>query len=115
PQVLPLQPDDRFFERHITYIYRENSLYNRRYLQRQRMKQLLGRTHRPLVELAQRSTKAWFLEHLSEPQARAIQQRLQTDPGRFWRAAHGKVFLDLPAPWRQLMLPFADDPSDSIE
>ncbi|MFV0443011.1 MAG: hypothetical protein ACK5Q5_05535, partial [Planctomycetaceae bacterium] len=40
PQVLPLQPDDRFFERHITYIYRENSLYNRRYLQRQRMKQL---------------------------------------------------------------------------
>src|SRR5262249_35749021 len=33
PQVLPLKPDDWFFPEYVTYIYRENSLYNRRFLQ----------------------------------------------------------------------------------
>ncbi len=31
PYMLPLQQDDEFFPDRITYVYRENSLYNRRF------------------------------------------------------------------------------------
>jgi len=40
---MPLEPDDEFFAYRVTYFYRENSLYNRRFEQRQRLKELLGR------------------------------------------------------------------------
>src|SRR5262245_55877507 len=42
PWIAPLHVDDEFFTDRITYIYRENSLYNRRFEQRRRLKELLG-------------------------------------------------------------------------
>lgn len=48
PYVLPLEPEDQFFPDRITYVYKPESLYNRRFEHRIRMKELLGR-HRKLV------------------------------------------------------------------
>lgn len=108
PQILPLQPDDWFYPERVTYIYRENSLYNRRFEQRQRMKELLGREHRPLVERAKyrRHTKAMFLNALTKREAEAIRSRLKTEPEIFWRAARGKVFIELPRRPKQLEFEF---------
>lgn len=66
--ILPVEPDDWFYAERITYQYRENSLYNRRYEQRRRLKELLGRRWRPLVEQAKyhRFTKAMFLDALTK-------------------------------------------------
>lgn len=109
PWIMPLEPDDWFYEDRITYLYRNNSLYNRRFEQRRRMKELLGREFRSLVGQAQhkRATKAIFLQYLTEAQADAIRQRLRCEPGEFWRAAQGRSFLDLPP--RQVQLEFDFD------
>jgi len=66
PWVMPLEPDDEFFPYRVTYIYRPDSLYNRRFEQRQRLKELLGRRWRPLVEAAKRRTKTLFIEGLTK-------------------------------------------------
>lgn len=95
PCLMPLEPDDFFFPDRVTYVYRENSLYNRRFEQRRRLKELLGRQHRPLVETAKRNTKAIFLKFLTDCQADAIRRILNVEPDEFWRACHRK-FLDLP-------------------
>lgn len=108
PQILPLQPDDCFFPDRVTYQFRQNSLYNRRYQQRVRLKELLGRRWRPLVEDAKRFTKTIFLEHLTARQADAIRNCIGVDPSTFWRAASGKTFLTLPGREAQLTLPFDD-------
>lgn len=100
PWIMPLLPDDTFFPERITYIYRENSLYNRRFEQRIRMKELLGK-NRKLVGIAKYSTKDIFLKHLSSDHVHAIRQCLSVEPGIFWRAAQGKIFLDLPRRERQ--------------
>jgi len=109
PQILPLEPDDEFSPMRITYVYRECSLYNRRYLQRMRMKQLLGKRFRKLVGEAKYHTKRIFLQHLTEREARAIRNCLDCESGEFWRAASGKCFMDLPPPETQLELSFDDD------
>lgn len=111
PSVLPLEPDDEFFPERITYLYRENSLYNRRFEQRRRLKELLGRSYRRLVEHAKNRyvTKAIFLRDLREDEAERIRRVLQVEPGDFWRACRGKQFLDLPPREVQLELPFGDD------
>lgn len=96
PSVMPLEPDDEFFPYRVTYIYRANSLYNRRFEQRQRLKELLGRHRRPLVETAKRRTKTLFIQELTKGEADAIRRILNVEPGRFWRAATGREFLDLP-------------------
>ncbi|MBN8625194.1 MAG: hypothetical protein J0M17_06885 [Planctomycetes bacterium] len=49
PSIVPLEPDDDFYSDRITYLFRDNSLYNRRFLQRKRLKELLGKRFRPLV------------------------------------------------------------------
>lgn len=96
PYVLPLEPDDVFFPDRITFVYKENSLYNRRFEQRRRLKELLGK-NRSLVELAKHrfTTKSRFLTELSDVQRQAI-ARLGIDAGDFWRACKGKMFLELP-------------------
>jgi len=106
PWVMSLERDDWFYDNRITYFYRENLLYNRRFEQRRRMKELLGREFRSLVGQAQhkRSTKAIFLRYLTEIQADAIRRRLNCEPGDFWRAARGRSFLKLPQ--RQVQLEF---------
>ena len=109
PWVMPLEPDDWFYKERITYLYCANSLYNRRFEQRRRMKELLGKEFRSLVGHAQhkRSTKAIFLQYLTDSQADVIRQRLRCEPGEFWRAAQGRMFLDLPP--RQVQLEFDFD------
>lgn len=113
PYVLPLREDDEFFANRITYIYRENSLYNRRFEQRRRLKELLGRRHRKLVEWAKdrSTTKRIFLRDLTAEQAAAIRRILNVEPGEFWRACKGKAFLELPPRMVQLDLPFGEDGS----
>lgn len=108
PRVMPLEPDDWFDPDRITYIYRETSLYNRRFEQRQRLKQLLGRPWRPLIETAKRHTQAIFLANLTADQAAAIRRLLNVSPEQFWRACKGRAFLDLPPRLVQLRLPFED-------
>ncbi len=78
--------------------------------QRKALKRILGRKHRKLVTLAARSTKQEFLAHyLDDVGTHAIQHRLYLEPGRFWRVARGKEFMDLPTPPRQLLL-FSEQP-----
>ena len=70
PWIMPLEVDDWFFAQRISYYFRENSLYNRRFNQRRRMKKLL-RAHRRLVGDAKWATKELFLKGLTEEQAEA--------------------------------------------
>lgn len=84
PQILPLEPDDWFYAKFVTYQYRPNSLYNRRFEQRRRLKELLGRRWRPLVERAKQRTKTIFLRDLTRAEAQAIRRILDTEPGAFW-------------------------------
>jgi len=111
PWIMPLQPDDWFYATRITYMYRPNSRYNRRYEQRKRLKELLGRKHRSLVEKAKykRHTKAMFLESLTSDQANAIRRILGVEPGAFSQACRGTRWLDLPPREVQLELPFDGD------
>ena len=109
PQILPLQQEDWFFPERITYLYRENSLFRKRFEQRKRMKEILGKKHRPLVETAKRSTKKIFLKFLTEEQSKVIQRILDIEPGIFWRMAKGRAFHLLPPREVQLELPFNDD------
>ncbi|MBM3996665.1 MAG: hypothetical protein FJ303_21300 [Planctomycetes bacterium] len=105
PQVLPLEVDDFFYRNRITYLFRSNSLYNRRFHQRRRMKKLLGKD-RALVGEAKSSTKELFLKHLTSEQIRAIQRVFHVGPGQFWRAAMGRTFLVLPPEFVQKELDF---------
>lgn len=109
PQILPLQPDDWFHADRITYCYREESTYNRRFLQRQRLKELLGKRWRPLVERAKRDTKTLFLRDLTTEEARAIQRILEIDSGEFWRIAKGRKLVTLPPRLIQREFDFGDD------
>lgn len=108
PWIMPLDPDDFFFPDRVTYIYRENSLYNRRFEQRQRLKELLGREHRPLVETAKRHTKTMFLRFLTGGQADAIRRILHVEPDEFWRACRGRATLSLPPRLIQQVFEFGD-------
>lgn len=108
PWVMPLDPDDEFDPYRVTYLYRANSVYNRRFEQRRRLKELLGKRWRPLVETAKRRTKGLFLEHLAREEAEAIARILSIGPGRFWRACHGREFLSLPPRLVQRELDFGD-------
>lgn len=108
PWIMPLRPEDVFFPDRITYLYRENSLYNRRFEQRQRLKELLGRRWRKLVGEAQWKTKALFLESMTAEQAAAIRRILHLEPSVFWRGCRGRALLDLPRRLVQGMLPFDD-------
>ena len=80
----------------VTYIYRTNSLYNRRFEQRRRLIELLGRRLRPLVETAKRRTKTLFLDLLTREERDVIRRILKVEPGTFWRACKGRTYIDLP-------------------
>jgi hypothetical protein len=106
PWVMPLERDDPVDARRVLYLYRANSLYNRRFLQRQELKRILGRHHRSLVTRAMRATKREFLAVLTEAESHAVRRKLRVDPGEFWRAVHGRVFPPLPVRERQLEFDF---------
>lgn len=109
PMILPVEPDDVFYLDRITYLYRENSLYNRRFEQRIRLKELLGKSHRKLVGEAKYFTKELFQRRLTDQQATAIRRILNIEPGIFWRAAQGKLFMDLPKREVQREFDFSPD------
>lgn len=111
PWVTPLEPDDEFDPDRVTYVYRSSSVYNRRFEQRQRLKELLGRRWRPLVAAAKRRTKTVFLEHLTQEQADAIRRILSIGPEQFWRASQAREFLDLPPRLVQREFDFGEDVS----
>lgn len=106
--IMPLRPDDEFFPDRITYIYGENSLYNRRFEQRRRLKELLSR-HRKLVGEAKYHPKGIFLRDLTAEQAGAIRRILSIDPGEFWRACRGSMFFDLPRRLVQRTIEFPEE------
>jgi hypothetical protein len=104
PRILPLEEFDYVDPMFIGYVYKPTSRYNRRFEQRQRLKELLGKQYRPLVGKAKYHTKRVFLDVITEDQAEAIRRRIGVEPGIFWRAAKGEQFLDLPAREVQLEL-----------
>ena len=106
PWIMPLEPDDEFSSMFITYVFRENSVYNRRFQQRMRLKELLGRNHSPLVQFAKERTRALFLHDLRQDQRQAILRCVKVTPEIFWRACQGRTFLNLPKRPTQLLLPF---------
>lgn len=116
PHVLPLQPDDPVDPGRILYLFRENSIYNRRFEQRRRLKELLGREHRHLVRDAMQArwTKDLFLAELSITSRQAIERTLHLTPSEFWHAARGERLLKrLPAErQRTLSLDLTDDCRD---
>ena len=113
PFILPLEPDDPVDGSRIIYAFKPNSLYNRRFHQRRRMKRLLGRQHRKLVEEAKRVTQGRFLEELNEAQRHVIERIFKVDCKEFWRACRGKTFLDLPPELWQQYFEFMADEEDS--
>lgn len=109
PFVMPLQQDDPVAPDRILYVYKENSLYNRRFLQRRRLKELLGKEHRRLVGKAMAMRKGDFLGEVTAAEDRAVRQRLNLSVGDLWRAVRGKIFVTLPPRIIQLKLGFAEN------
>jgi hypothetical protein len=102
--VFPLARDDPVHPYRILYCYKSSSPYNRRVEQRRDLKRILGKNYRSLVTRASRSTKGDFLRTLTTDQTHVLRYRLKLDPGRFWRVAKGKEFVELPKRPRQLTL-----------
>ena len=108
PSILPLEADNPVDHMRVLYCYRATSRYNRRYEQRQRLKELLGRRYRPLVSAAKHRTKKDFLNDLTADQAVAIRRILKVEPNVFWQACQGRRFLQLPPRWIQLEFDFVE-------
>jgi hypothetical protein len=122
PNILPLEPFDPVDDGFILYVYKENSIYNRRFEQRKRLKELLGKRYRTLVEKAKCMPQVLFLEELTAQQAYVIRRSLQMEPVKFWRLCRGKELVRLPKSpainpeWlpkveekpKQQLLPFTD-------
>jgi hypothetical protein len=102
-------PVDAFY---VLYIFKDDSPYNRRVLQRRAMKLRLRKDLRRWVNEAYRNTRRDFLAKLPEPAAAAIRRALSLDPIGFWRAAKGRIELGLPKP--PVQLTFFDDAQDAI-
>lgn len=94
--------------RRILYVHKDSSRYSRRFHQRRKFKQLLGRHYRFLVSEAKYHTKQMFLSHLTPEQTRVIRYRPGVEPGVFWRAVKGPLFIPLPPRLIQLELDFDD-------
>lgn len=109
--VFPLARDDPVHPYRILYCYKSASPYNRRVEHRRELKRILGKGYRTLVTRASRSTKKDFLRTLTADETRVLRLWLKLDPGRFWRVAKGKEFVEFPKPPRQLTL-FDDLPED---
>lgn len=106
----PLRTWDPVDGRHVLYVFRESSAYNRRVEQRKLMKQRLPRPFRRWVNEAYRNSRRDFLSRLPAGAAAAFRRALALGPVGFWRAARGTVELGLPAPAAQRDL--FDDPGE---
>lgn len=104
PRILPLKPNHYVDDMFIGYVYKPASRYNRRFEQGPQLKRMLGRDYRRLVDQTKKFTKTIFLRDLTSAEAQVIRNRINVKPGVFWRAAKGRVYLDLPKPPVQLEL-----------
>jgi hypothetical protein len=105
--VEPLAEDAPLHDERVGYDYHENSRYNRRFLQRKHLKKALGKQHRQLVKRAMRLTLRDFQrDHAGA--AAVVRRRLGLDLARFWRAARGREFVELPTDWVQGAFDFGD-------
>jgi hypothetical protein len=112
--VYPIEPNFPFDGQRVQYVFHANSRYNRRFLQRRWLKRRLGKHLRHLVGLAMNSTKREWLGMLRDGHkllrmdaattARALTCRLRLDPGDFWRAVKGKLWLNIPEDEKQPFL-----------
>jgi hypothetical protein len=102
--IQPLDPRDPVDPMRVVYAFKETAPYQRRFEQRGRLRRLLGKQYSPLVLRALRSTKGEFTRGLTEDETARIRARTGLRPGRFWRAAKGKEFINWPQPPRQLTL-----------
>jgi hypothetical protein len=108
----PLRPDDPVVARHVLFLFRDSSPFNRRVLQRKALKRRLPKGYRRWDNEAYRRSWRDFLARLPEEAAAAIRRSLALDPIGFWRAARGTLDLHLPAPAVQRTL--FDDPAEAI-
>ncbi|MCH7724963.1 MAG: hypothetical protein IH991_00575 [Planctomycetes bacterium] len=108
PYILPLEIDDPVDPVFVLYEYRPTSRSHRRFNQRRRLKQLLGKRYRALVGRAQQRTKKLFLDNLERHEKLAIQRILKVDAGEFWRAVRGRLWIDLPPELVQLLFNFGE-------
>jgi hypothetical protein len=102
--IQPLDPRDPIYPLRVVYAFKETAPYQKRFEQRGRLRRMLGKQYAPLVLRALRSTKGEFTRGLTEDEAARIRARTGLGPGRFWRAAKGREFLNWPEPPRQLTL-----------
>lgn len=107
PWIMPLEVDDVFYSERITYFYRPTSLYNMRFEQRKRLKELLGK-EKSLVEKAKYSgwSKKIYLQNTSQREIDVVRRVLGISIDEFWRACRGKTFLTLPTKPKQLSFDF---------
>lgn len=80
----PLRPDDRLYPSNVSYILKPTSKQRMRWEFRDTFRNILG-NNRSLVSEALRSNKKWFLGHLDPTDTRIIRDRLDIEPGEFWR------------------------------
>lgn len=92
PWVMPLEPDDPVSSDRILYVYKPKSLYNRWFVQRRRLKELLGREHRALVGKAMSMLKGDFLAEATEAQQRAVWKRLHVRIGELGKRCEASCF-----------------------
>ena len=102
--IQPLDPRDPIDPLRVVYAFKETAPYQRRFEQRGRLRRMLGKQYAPLVLRALRSTKGEFIRGLTEDESARVRARTGLGPGRFWRAAKGKEFINWPEPPRQLTL-----------
>jgi hypothetical protein len=102
--IQPLDPRDPIDPVRVVYAFKETAPYQRRFVQRTRLRRMLGKEYAPLVLKALRSGKKEFVGGLSEDERARVRARTGLEPGRFWRAAKGREFFNWPESPRQLTL-----------
>jgi len=80
----PLEQDDRLYPNNISYMLKSTSKQRMRWEFRDTFRNVLG-AKRALVSEALRSSKEWFLGHLDRQDAMVIREKLDIEPGDFWR------------------------------
>jgi hypothetical protein len=102
--VRPVEPRDPIDPIRVLYAFKDTAPYQKRFEQRRRLCQMLGKCYAALVMQAFRSGKREFLERLTEDEAARIRGRTGLEPGRFWRVSKGREVIKWPEPSRQLTL-----------
>jgi hypothetical protein len=85
-------------------VFKDSAAYQKRFVQRGRLRRMLGKDYATLVTRAMGASKAEFLAGLSEHEAARVRARTGLESGRFWRVVKGREFIAWPESPRQLTL-----------